>query len=103
MLPGSDRKIPAWVLSTIVLLRLRALLDRLERRFEFSEADCPAPRGSIRWSEYATERLPFARFLSVPCRFPDLRDDQELKAAIHFTLRRQLLLWMVNAKPASSS
>jgi McrBC 5-methylcytosine restriction system component len=91
MLPRSDRKIPAWVLSTIVLLRLRALLDRLERRFEFSEADCPAPRGSVRWNEYATERLPFARFLNVPCRFPDLRDDQELKAAIHFTLRRQLL------------
>jgi hypothetical protein len=91
MLPRSDRKIPAWVLSTIVLLRLRALLDRLERRFEFSEADCPAPRGSVRWNEYATERLPSARFLNVPCRFPDLRDDQELKAAIHFTLRRQLL------------
>ena len=38
-------KIPPWVLSTIILLRLRSLLDRLERRFEFSEADCPAPRG----------------------------------------------------------
>ena len=91
MLPRSDRKIPPWVLSTIVLLRLRALLDRLQRRFEFSEADCRAPRGSVRWAEYATERLPLARFLSVPCRFPDLRDDQELKAAIHFALRRQLL------------
>ena len=45
MLPRSDRKIPPWVLSTIILLRLRSLLDRLERRFEFSEADCPAPRG----------------------------------------------------------
>lgn len=91
LLPRSDRKIPAWVLSTIVLFRLRALLDRLERRFEFSESDCPAPHGSVRWAEYATERLPSARFLSVPCRFPDLRDDQELKAAIHFTLRRQLI------------
>jgi hypothetical protein len=90
LLPRSDRKIPGWVLSTIVLFRLRALLDRLERRFEFSEADCPAPRGSVRWTEYAIERLPSARFLDVPCRFPDLRDDRELKAAIHFTLRRQL-------------
>lgn len=91
LLPRSDRKIPGWVLSTIVLFRLRALLDRLERRFEFSEPDCPAPRGSVRWTEYATERLPSARFLNVPCRFPDLRDDRELKAAIHFTLRRQLI------------
>jgi hypothetical protein len=91
LLPRSDRKIPSWVLSTIVLFRLRALLDRLERRFEFSELDCPAPRGLVRWTEYAVERLPSARFLSVPCRFPDLRDDRELKAAIHFTLRRQLI------------
>jgi hypothetical protein len=91
LLPRSDRKIPGWVLSTIVLFRLRALLERLERRFEFSELDCPAPRGSVRWTEYAIERLPSARFLSVPCRFPDLRDDRELKAAIHFTLRRQLI------------
>jgi McrBC 5-methylcytosine restriction system component len=91
LLPRSDRKIPTWVLSTIVLFRLRALLDRLERRFEFSESDCPAPRGSVRWAEYATERLPSVRFLSVPCRFPDLRDDRELKAAIHFTLQRQLV------------
>ena len=91
LLPRSDRKIPPWVLSTIVLFRLKALLDSLERRFEFSETDCPAPRGSVRWTQYATERLPSARFLNVPCRFPDLRDDRELKAAIHFTLRRQLV------------
>ena len=91
LLPRSDRKIPGWVLSTIVLLRLRALLERLERRFEFSELDCPAPRGSVRWTEYAIQRLTSARFLNVPCRFPDLRDDREIKAAIHFTLRRQLV------------
>lgn len=90
LLPRSDRKIPPWVLSTIVLFRLKALLDRLVRRFEFSESDCAAPRGSVRWSEYVMERLPSARFLNVPCRFPDLRDDSELKAAIHFTLRKQL-------------
>ena len=91
LLPRSNRNIPGWVLSTIVLFRLRALLNRLARRFEFSELDCPAPRGSVRWTEYAIERLPSARFLNVPCRFPDLRDDRELKAAIHFTLRRQLI------------
>ncbi|MEW5784404.1 MAG: hypothetical protein AB1767_04875 [Bacillota bacterium] len=33
---------------------------------------------------------PWTCFLSVPCRFPDLRDDRELKGAIHFTLRKQL-------------
>ncbi|MCI0616767.1 hypothetical protein L0244_27625, partial [bacterium] len=32
LLPRSERKIPPWVLSTMILIRLKALLDRLERR-----------------------------------------------------------------------
>lgn len=90
LLPRSERKIPPWVLSTIVLFRLQALLDNLNRRFTFAETKLSAPRGQVNWSQYATACLPSAQFLRVPCRFPDLRDDQELKAAIHFTLRKQL-------------
>ena len=29
------------------------------------------------------------QFLNVPCRFPDLRDDRDLRSAIHFVLRLQ--------------
>lgn len=90
LLPGSERKIPLWVLSTIILFRLRALLNSLDRRFELATANLPAPRGTVNWQRYATEKMPRAQFLQVPCQFPDLRDDQELKAAIHFTLRKQL-------------
>ena len=90
LLPGSERRIPLWVLSTIVLFRLRALLNSLDRRFELTTDLLPAPRGTINWQRYATEQMPRAQFLQVPCQFPDLRDDHELKAAIHFTLRKQL-------------
>jgi hypothetical protein len=90
LLPGSERKIPPWVLSTVVLFRLRALLNSLDRRFELIKDDLPAPRGTVNWQFYATKQLPQAKFLQVPCQFPDLRDDRELKAAIHFTLRKQL-------------
>ncbi len=90
LLPRSDRKIPPWVLSSTILLRLQKLLEQLERRFEYTEADLSAPRGQVKWTEYASVKLPRADFLSVPCRFPDLRDDRELRAAIHFTLRKQL-------------
>ncbi|MCB0167817.1 MAG: hypothetical protein KDI79_26560 [Anaerolineae bacterium] len=91
LLPRSERKIPPWVLSTIVLFRLKSLLDNLNRQFTLTEAELLAPRGQVNWSRYATACLPSAQFLRVPCRFPELRDDQELKAAIHFTLRKQLV------------
>ena len=50
-----------------------------------------APRGSIDWPTYATREMSRARFLSVPCRYPDLRDDRSLKAAIRYTLEKQLV------------
>lgn len=90
LLPRSDRKIPPWVLSSTVLLRIQAMLDKLDRRFEFTEAELSAPRGGVNWTRYATNNLPKAAFLQVPCRFPDLRDDRDLKASIHFTLKKQL-------------
>ena len=91
LLPRSDRKIPPWVLSTIVLRRLEALLQQMERRFEMTDTIRTAPRGSVDWSSYVQRHMSRAQFLSVPCRFPDLRDDGALKAAIRFTLQRQLL------------
>jgi len=90
LLPGSERRIPPWVLSTIVISRMQALLDRLERRFEMTEAVTASPRGTVDWQQYATVQMPRLRLLDVPSRFPDLLDNRELKAAIHFTLRKQL-------------
>ncbi len=90
LLPRSDRKIPPWVLSTIVLFRIKSLLELIERKFEFIETDLSAPRGQVNWGLYATSRLPRMQNLNIPCRIPDLRDDQELLAAIHFTLRVQI-------------
>jgi hypothetical protein len=90
MLPRSDRKIPPWVLSTIILFRVQALLDRLERRFELMTQTRAAPRGRVDWTGYARRQISRAQFLSVPCTFPDLRDDWSLKSAIRFTLEVQL-------------
>ncbi len=89
-LPSSDRKIPPWVLSTTILMRLEKLLNQLERRFELTGADLRAPRGRIDWERYASVKMTRGAVASVPCHFPDLRDDQELKAAVHYALRRQL-------------
>ena len=87
-LPQSERRVPPWVLSSIVLARLGRLLDSMQRRFVVTDADQRAPRGSVRWDIYATLRLPHAHGLSVPCRFPDLQDDDDLRSAILWVVRR---------------
>lgn len=86
-LPKSDREVPPWVLSSVILPKIRSLLHDVDRRFEFVDEDRRAPRGRVDWQTYATKRLSRGRFLDVPCHFPDLRDDRDLMGAIHFALR----------------
>jgi len=90
LLKRSERRVPPWVLSFMVLARLKVLLERLERRFELTDQEQKAPKGSVRWQQYAVRNLSRGQFLSVPCTFPDLRDDRQLKGAIRFTIERQL-------------
>jgi hypothetical protein len=90
LLPKTEREIPSWVMSAAVLPRLKAMIERLSRRFEMVDDVRSAPCGRVDWAAYATEKLPAMKFLSVPCRHPDLIGNRELRAAIHFTLRKQL-------------
>ena len=93
-LPKSERRVPPWVLSSIVLRRIESLLDRLNRRFVLHSADLRAPRGQVDWNSYARLRVPVGKATEVPCTFPDLRDDLFLKSAVHHVLRvhREALL-----------
>jgi len=86
----SERRVPIWVLSFMILARLKVLLDSLDRRFELATESRQVPRGAVHWTEYATRSLCHAKFLSIPCTFPDLRDDRLLKGAIRHTVERQL-------------
>jgi hypothetical protein len=90
LLRRSERRVPIWVLSFMILVRLKALLDSLDRRFELTKETLQAPRGSVHWAEYAMRSLPNASLLSMPCTFPDLRDDRLLKGAARHTVERQL-------------
>ena len=87
-LPQSERRVPPWVLSSVVLTRLRALLDSLQRRFVLTEEDLHAPKGQVNWETYARARFAVGRPLDVPSRFPDLRDDEQVRSAIHWVVRR---------------
>ncbi len=86
----SEKSIPPWVLSSIVLRRVETLLKKLDRRFEFIEQDRQVPKGQINWNQYATNKITQAGFLQFPCRFPDLESNRDLRSIIHFTLEKQL-------------
>lgn len=90
LLRRSERRVPVWVLSFMILVRLKALLDSLDRRFELTKETRRAPRGAVHWTEYATRSLTSAGFLSIPCTFPDLRDDRRLQGAVRHAVERQL-------------
>ncbi|HQG76119.1 MAG TPA: hypothetical protein PLS58_01430 [Bacteroidales bacterium] len=87
LVPGTERKIPPWVLSSITLYRIQLMLDQLNRNFSFIEADLSAPKGSVNWNQYATRRLPTLRLLNIPCKYPSLQDNDDLKSGIHHTLK----------------
>lgn len=74
----------------MILMRLKALLDSMSRRFEMVKELRDAPRGSVRWSEYATGFVSSGKFLSLPCEFPDLREDRHVLGAIRCALEKQL-------------
>ncbi len=88
-LPQSDRRTPLWVLSSVVLHRLSLMLRQIDRRFAMQDAVLPAPRGGVRWDQYAAQHLPRAQFTSVPCRVPVLERDHDLRGVIHLVLRQQ--------------
>src|SRR5690606_5923823 len=45
-------------------------------------------RGQVDWARYASTRFATGRALEVPCRFPDLRDDEQIRATLHWVVRR---------------
>lgn len=87
LIPGTERKVPPWVLSSITLHRIKLMLDQINRSFNFTEADLIAPKGRVDWNLYAIDRITAVKFLNIPCRYPDLKENDELKSGIHFTLK----------------
>ncbi len=88
-LPRSDRETPVWVLSSIVLLRLRDLLRDMNRTFATKERVLQAPKGTVTWTKYLSQHAARGKFAEVPCRFPSLQSDEDLRAIIHHVVLQQ--------------
>lgn len=85
----SERRIPPWVLSSVVLGRLDKLIQQLDRRFEMDESHHSKPKGTVNWIDYAQKQITRGQFLNFRCRYPDLQENRELKSVVHYALKRQ--------------
>lgn len=85
----SERRIPPWLLSTVVLSRIEGLLKENERNFQFKHENLSAPKGQVNWSSYITQRISKGNFLSIPCKYPELVENKDLLSVIHHILKIQ--------------
>ena len=54
----------------MILARLRALLDSLDRKFEVTHETRLAPRGTVHWTEYSSRSLDLTHVgYRCPARF----------------------------------
>lgn len=85
----SERRVPPWVLSSVILDRLHEMLEQLDRRFEMDELYRSKPKGTVDWVDYAQKQVPKGRFLNFKCRYPELQKNREMKSMVHFALKKQ--------------
>lgn len=86
-LPMSDREIPNWVLSSVIVSRIELLLRDMSRKYEVQHEDLNRPRGRIVWQEYIVKHMPQADLSRLPCEFSMLEDNYTLLGIIHHILR----------------
>jgi hypothetical protein len=90
LLNQSERRVPPWVLSAMVIQRLQELLKTNRRQFSIQDQELQAPRGRVNWAAYASHSLPRARFNALPCSYPELEADKVFRGVIRFTLEKQV-------------
>ncbi len=88
-LPYSEREVPRWVLSSVVLARVEALIRTVRPQFRMTESEVPFPKGTVNWERWAVSRLGAAKPLELPCRFPDLDIDRDILGFVHRVLLLQ--------------
>jgi hypothetical protein len=88
LVPGSGREVPPWVLAGPVIARLSALLSALRRGYQEREAILRRPRGRILWDRYRSEALARGHWDRLPCRFPELEADPQVRREVRWAVER---------------
>lgn len=96
LVPGAAREVPPWVLAGPILERFRTLIRELARGFRLHEEVRQTPRGQIVWHRYVTEHVSRGAYHELPCRFPELGPDMQLRAMLRWgveVVHRSLSAW----------
>ncbi len=96
LVPGAAREVPPWVLAGPILERFRILIRELTRGFRLHEEVRQSPRGQIIWPRYVSEHVSRGAYHRLPCRFPELGPDMQLRAMLRWGLEvvhRSLIAW----------
>lgn len=88
MVPGSGREVPPWVIAGPVISRLAALLTQVRRGYREAHETLTKPRGKIIWSEYISGSFRTGMWHQLPCTFPELSNDPELRSMVKWCLER---------------
>lgn len=87
LVPGSGREVPPWVLAGPIIARLGELLRHAKKGFRITEETLLRPRGKILWAEY-NRNFASGKWHHLPCRFPELSSDPELRRLAKWSLER---------------
>jgi len=88
MVPGSGREVPPWVIAGPVISRLAALLAQVRRGYRVAHETLTKPRGQIIWNEYLAGPLRTGMWHQLPCTFPELSNDPQLRSMVRWCLER---------------
>lgn len=88
LVPGSAKEVPPWVLAGPILHRFRQLLDEITRGFRMHDEVRQNPRGQILWQRYLNEQIVKGDYHQLPCRFPELGPDLQLRGFLRWGTER---------------
>lgn len=88
MIPGSAKEIPPWVLAGPIIERLAQLLMTINKSFSMEMDFRETPRGTILWNKYFSQSIVTGKYQKIPCKFPDLNQNNVLRSYIKWGLEK---------------
>jgi hypothetical protein len=88
IVPGSAKEVPPWIIAGPIVRQMEQLMRLSAPKFRDTEEELSSPRGTIDWQQYCTKQLVNARPHFLPCKYSDLKMDEQLRRYVRWTLEK---------------